>query len=214
VGYPPEIAAALSGATLRQLSYWRSAKTTEPLLSPEFHKPRSRVSYSFKDVVALRTFVYLRGREVSLQRVRKAVRALRKMGETEHLSRYSLIAVGKDVVWQISGDEAVDLTGQPGQHAIAQMVDILAAFPSMRGRRVVPLYMPQPGVSVDPEVRGGYPVMAGTRVPYDIVASLLADGLKTREIQAFYPGIDSAAARGALRFARYVDTYRSTSAAA
>jgi len=214
MAYPPEIAAALSGATLRQLSYWRSAKTTEPLLAPEFHMPRSRVSYSFKDVVALRTFVYLRGREVSLQRVRRAVQALRQMGETRHLSQYSLVAVGKDVVWRISGDEAVDLTGQPGQHVIAQMVDILAAFPGMRGRRVVPLYTPQQGVSVDPEIRGGYPVMAGTRVPYDIVASLLADGLKTREIQAFYPGINPAATRGALRFARYVDTYRSSSAAA
>src|SRR5665213_578431 len=189
MAYPPEIAAALSGATLRQLSYWRSLSTPEPLLKPEFHKPRSRVSYSFQDVVALRAFVFLRGRNVPLQRVRKAVHALRALGEVEHLSKYSLVVVGRDVVWRISADDAVDLTGQPGQHVIAQMIDILAAFPGMRGRRVVPLYTPQLGVSVDPEVRGGYPVMAGTRVPYDIVASLLADGLKTREIQAFYPGI-------------------------
>ncbi|MGQ0779471.1 MAG: MerR family transcriptional regulator, partial [Pseudonocardiales bacterium] len=81
VSYQPVVAAALSGATLRQLSYWRSSRSTEaPLLAPELHKPRSRVSYSFRDVVALRTFVYLRSRKVPLQRVRKAVRSLRDMG--------------------------------------------------------------------------------------------------------------------------------------
>ena len=214
MAYPPEIAAALSGASLRQLSYWRSANTTEPLLAPEFHKPRARVSYSFSDVVALRTFVYLRGRDVSLQRVRKAVRALRRLGETEHLSAYSLVAVGRDVVWRVSGDEAVDLTRSPGQQLIAEMVDIIAAFPGMHGRRVVPLYRPKPGVSVDPEIRGGYPVIAGTRVPYDVVAGLLMDGLATEEVRAFYPSVGGSAARGALAFALYVDTYRSPPTAA
>src|SRR5664280_1440297 len=69
MAFPPEVAAALSGASVRQLSYWRLAKSDEPLLAPEFHEPRSRVSYSFRDVVALRAFVFLRSRRVSLQRV-------------------------------------------------------------------------------------------------------------------------------------------------
>ncbi|MGH4021496.1 MAG: MerR family transcriptional regulator [Pseudonocardiaceae bacterium] len=160
------VAAALSGATLRQLSYWRSSRSTEaPLLAPEVHRPRSRVSYSFRDVVALRTFVYLRSRDVSLQRVRKAVQSLREMGATEHLSSYRLVAVGRDVVWKISDDLAMDLTRRPGQQVIAQMVDILAAFRGMHDREVVELYRPKPGVAVDPEIRGGYPVIMGTRCP-------------------------------------------------
>src|SRR5664280_636981 len=69
MAFPPEVAAALSGASVRQLSYCRLAKSDEPLLAPEFHEPRSRVSYSFRDVVALRAFVFLRSRRVSLQRV-------------------------------------------------------------------------------------------------------------------------------------------------
>ena len=57
MAFPPEVAAALSGASVRQLAYWRLAKSDEPLLAPELHEPRSRVSYSFRDVVALRAFV-------------------------------------------------------------------------------------------------------------------------------------------------------------
>jgi uncharacterized protein (DUF433 family) len=213
MAYPPLIAAALSGASLRQLSYWRSARSAEaPLLAPEFSVPRSRVSYSFRDVVALRTFVYLRSRDVPLQRVRRAVRSLREMGEGEHLSSYRLVAVGRDIVWRISTGVAVDLTGEPGQHNIAEMVDILAAFLSS-SRTVVPLFSPEPGLAVDPEVRGGYPVIAGTRVPYDVVAGLLRDGVSPESIKDFYPSVNSTAAAGALAFAAYVDGYRDSSAA-
>ena len=212
MSYSPVLAAALSGATLRQLSYWRSARSSEgPLLAPRFHRPRTRVSYSFQDVLALRTFVFLRARDVPLQRVRRAVRSLRGMGETEHLSAYKLVAVGRDVVWKAS--EALDLTGQPGHQVIAEMVDILAAFRGAHGREVVPLFHPKPGVEVDPDVRGGYPVIEGTRVPYDLVAALLGDGLMADEVSGFYPSVWPDAARGALDFARYVDEYRPAAAA-
>jgi hypothetical protein len=144
MAYPPVIAAALSGATLRQLSYWRSNRSAEnPLLAPAFHKPRSRVSYSFPDVVALRTFVYLRSRDVPLQRARGAVDSLRKVG----------------IIWKVSAEVAVDLTGESGQHNIVNMIDILGAFHGSDNRVVTPLLSPEPGVSVDPDVRGGYPVI-------------------------------------------------------
>ena len=202
--YRPEVAAALSGTTSRQLSYWRSARSDEPLLAPELYKPRSKVSYSFPDVVALRTFGFLRAQKIPLQRIRKAVKALRLLGGVEHLSQYKLLAVGRDVVWRISEADAVALTGAPGQQVIAQMVDILAAFRTSKGRQVVPLYEPMPGVQVDPEVRGGYPVVAGTRVPYDLVAGLLEDGLAPADVAGFYPSVGPDAAQGAVAFARYV----------
>jgi uncharacterized protein (DUF433 family)/DNA-binding transcriptional MerR regulator len=214
VTYAPVVAAALSGATLRRLSYWRSSRSTEgPLLAPRFHRPRTHVSYSFQDVLALRTFVYLRTQDVPLQRVRKAVGSLREMGETKHLSAYKLVAVGRDVVWRVSDEQAVDLTRHPGQQMIAEMVDILAAFRDVRGREVVPLLHPKPGVEVDPDVRGGYPVNEGTRVPYDLVAALLEDGLAADEVSGFYPSVWPDAARGALDFARYVEGYRRPAAA-
>lgn len=214
MSFPPVVAAALSGATVRQLSYWRSARTTEPLLAPELHRPRSRVSYSFRDVVALRTFVYLRSRQVPLQRVRKAVRNLRQMGADEHLAAYTLVAMERDVAWLHTSDVAVMLTKHPGQGVIAEMIDILGPFTNMQHRDVVPLHSPAAGVGVDQDVRGGYPVIEGTRVPYDAVAALVDDGVDPADVAAFYPSVDADAARGAVEFARYVDQYRDTRIAA
>lgn len=207
MSFTPVIAAALSGASTGQLAYWRSARTSEPLLAPAHHRPRSRVSYSFRDVVALRTFVYLRSHDVPLQRIRKAVASLRALGHDEHLSEYSLVAMGQDVAWRISVDEAVDLTGSPGQGLLAQMVDIFAPFVNMQNQDVVDLRRPKPGISVDPEVRGGFPVVEGTRVPYDLVASLLEDGLDIGAITEVYPSVSRDAVQGAAAFARYIDGF-------
>jgi len=214
VSYTPEIAAALSGATVRQLSYWRSLRTPEPLLRPEVYEPRSRVAYSFQDLLALRTFVYLLAHGVPLQRVRRAVRSLRAMGETEHLSSYVLVAVGRDVVWRKSEDEAVDLTLHPRHEVIARAIDILQPFSNQRDEVVVDLLIPKPGLRIDPEIRGGYPVIEGTRVPYDLVASLCNDGMSPEEIAAIYPSVDASAVQGAADFATYVAERRRSSTAA
>jgi uncharacterized protein (DUF433 family)/DNA-binding transcriptional MerR regulator len=208
LSYNTVVTAALSGASVRQLAYWRSARSSEPLLAPATYRPGARVTYSFQDVVALRTFVYLRARDVPLQRVRRAVSTLRDLGQTEHLASYTLLAMERDVVWRISADTAVDLTRMPGQHVIAQMVDILSGFRGLHDRDVVPLLAPKPGVRVDPEVRGGYPVIDGTRVPYDLVAALLDDGVAADDVASFYPFVTAEAARGAVAFARYVDEFR------
>jgi uncharacterized protein (DUF433 family) len=164
-------------------------------------------------VLALRTFVYLRGQNVPLQRVRKAVRSLRELGQTQHLSTYRLVAVGRGVVWKASDELAVDLTRNPGQQVIADMLDILAAFRGPRGREVVPLFRPVPGVSIDPEVCGGYPVVEGTRVGYDLVSSLLADGMTAVEVASLYPSVSPDIAHGALDFARYIDEYGTSAVA-
>jgi uncharacterized protein (DUF433 family) len=215
MSYKPELAATLSGASVRQLAYWRSRRFSEPLLAPEACTSRARVAYSFQDVVALRSFMYLRSKAVSLQRVRKAVRELRERGEMEHLSAYQLVAVGGgDVVWRKSDGEAIDLTGRPGQRLIAEMVDILAAFTVGDDARVVALFEPARGVSVDPEVRGGYPVIAGTRVPFDLVASLVADGVDPVDIAAFYPSVNAEGAEGARSLADLVGAVRGTHQAA
>lgn len=207
MSFTPVVAAALSGASTRQLAYWRSARASEPLLAPAHHQPRSQVTYSYRDVVALRTFVYLRSRAVPLQRIRKAVASLRNLGAVEHLSEYSLVAMGKDVAWRLSSDEAVDLTGSPGQGVLARMVDVFSPFTNMQRHDVVDLRRPTPGISVDPEVRGGFPVVEGTRVPYDLVVSLLDDGLDVSTIADVYPSVSAEAARGAAEFARYVNGF-------
>lgn len=200
--YKPVLAAALSGASLGQLRYWRK---NPPVLEPE-HRTPNRVLYSYRDVVALRSLAYLRQRNgLSLQKIRVSIRNLRELGMTEHLSSYKLIQSGRTVI-VVDGDEAIDLLRAPGNSVIAELVDVFDAFDGRVGA-VLPFQEPVPGVIVDPAVRSGMPVVAGTRVSYDQVAALMDDDVAAEDIRRFFPRVTAEAARAAHAFAGYVREY-------
>jgi uncharacterized protein (DUF433 family)/DNA-binding transcriptional MerR regulator len=202
VPYPSYLAATLSGASLRQLQYWRE----QDVLHPELKRSGGRVLYSFRDVVALRTFVYLR-EELSLQLIRKAIGKLREFGNAEHISQYTLVAHAGRVVL-MSDESMMDLTKNPGQYVAAFMRDVFQPFVNMQGAQVVNLLRPRELVSVDPDTQGGYPVIAGTRIQFDLVASLVSDGVDPEEVSEFYPSVTAAAARDAASLACIVAEYR------
>ncbi|NQW72419.1 MAG: DUF433 domain-containing protein [Actinobacteria bacterium] len=202
MAYSARMAAALSGTTLRQLSYWKSSHGSGPLLSPEL-SVGSRRLYSFRDVIALRTVGFLRS-DASLQRVRRAVSNLRLLGSGDHLSTYKLVASDDSIVW-IDGQEFIDLVKRPRQHVIAEMSEVLAGFVNAAGTDVPALLEPRPLVTVDPGVMSGHPVVAGTRVPFELVAGLLRDGMPAQTVADYYPGVSAEAARQALDYAEYVD---------
>jgi uncharacterized protein (DUF433 family)/DNA-binding transcriptional MerR regulator len=206
--FPTHVAAALTGASLRQLQYWR-AGGDQALFVPELPKVGGRVLYSFRDVLALRTFVYLR-EAVSLQRIRKAIDNLRELGNSDHLSRYRLVVAGRSIVLLApSDDTATDLVEQPGaQRFTVALSHVLAPFENRRGDRVVDLFHPRRLVAVDPEIHGGYPVIDGTRVEFDLVASLVREGLDPEEIPLIYPSVSADGAIDAADFAAEVDRYR------
>lgn len=205
MSYSPKLAAALSGATIRQLSHWRRPGPDDTaVLTPELSAIRP-ILYSFRDVVALRTCVRLR-EEASLQRIRRALDALRTdLGLRDHLSSYQLVADGSSI-YLADEDHAVDLTSQRGNVVIHQIVDVLQPF-YVQGRQIPSLLDPRPHVEVDPAVRGGEPVITGTRIPYEDVASLMRDGVAAEDIRDFFPHVTAEAARDALDFASYVDSY-------
>lgn len=202
--YPSHLAATLSGASVRQLKYWRASK----LLVPELGKTGGRHLYSFPDVMALRTFVFLRENE-SLQLIRKAILSLRDFGNLDHLATYRLASDGHRIILAEPTGEAMDLTGTPGQYRIAgSLGDMFSRFTNMQGATVVDLRQPRRHLRVDPDTHGGYPVIAGTRLQFDVVASLVQDGVPPAEIKEFYPSVSAAAARDATDFARLVECYR------
>lgn len=205
MSYRPYLAAALSGATVRQLSHWRRETNSGAVLIPEVSSQRP-ILYSFRDVVALRTCVYLR-RDSSLQRVRLALGNLRSLGELEHLSEYALVSDHRSIVL-VKHDEAIDLVKNPGQHVMAEMSDVLGPILNRNDVRVPPLFRPNDHIRVSPEIRFGHPVIVGTRVPYENVAALVADGVPAKSISTYYPSVDAEAAADAWEFAKYVDSWR------
>jgi uncharacterized protein (DUF433 family)/DNA-binding transcriptional MerR regulator len=204
VAYATKMAAALSGATVSQLRHWRSPRTG-PLLAPEM-AATPRAVYSFQDVLALRTFVRLR-ENASLQKIRAAIGTLRNIGEVGHLASYRLVADRAGNIQLLTEDQAVNLGKQPGQlQLVAVIGEIIEPFAARAGVLVPHLLRPRPGLAVDPDTQGGIPVIAGTRVPYDAVASLMREGIPAERIAEYYPAVSATAADDALDFARYVDS--------
>jgi uncharacterized protein (DUF433 family) len=200
MAYEPRIASALSGVTQGQLTYWRRTAAFMPEISM---RP---ALYSFRDLMALRTFAILRGSR-SLQKIRKALGTLKEIGESAHLSSYSLAVQGKRgiVLIREDGTEGVELVEKPGNLVtVVKLGDVFKSFP-LDDIEVPNLLRPREFIAVDPEVRGGHPVVAGTRVPFDLVAGLVNDGVEPEEIAEFYPSVTASAARDAADFAKYVD---------
>ncbi|WP_432886807.1 DUF433 domain-containing protein [Kribbella sp. CA-245084] len=96
-----------------------------------------------------------------------------------------------------------DLLRRPGQHIIAALADVFRPFVTSNGVEVPDFKRPRPGLVVDPAIQGGHPVIAGTRVPFDDVASLMHD-VPAENIKNYYPNVAAAAALDALDFHRSI----------
>jgi len=59
----------------------------------------------------------------------------------------------------------------------------------------------QPYITRNPEICGGEPVIAGTRVTLRTVLACLADGMTTEEILADYPALSCESIKAVLAFA-------------
>lgn len=175
----------LSGATEHQLRSWARKK----YLVPEINESRPML-YSFRDIVALRTISKLRA-FTSLQRIARALRTLKEQELTDHLSEYRFAFDGKSIkLWD--EENLMDLDKNPGQWELYTFEDIYAPFENFKGREVPDLLAPSPGITLSSGKLGGFPTVAGSRVPFNVIADLLEDeDLTTEEIQEFYPTVST-----------------------
>lgn len=77
-------------------------------------------------------------------------------------------------IYLVEPDQATDLIHKTANTVIHQLADVLRPF-YRDGRHIPDLLQPREHVTVDPAIRGGVPVIEGTRIPYDEVAALLRD---------------------------------------
>lgn len=202
MAFSPALVSVLSGATPSQLYRWRR----RGLLTPEVQAERPPL-YSFRDLVVARSLAFLRGR-VSAQRITKAVSTMKDMdGLTwNHLSQFSFGTDGDTIFIGIPGeDTAVDVLRHPGQIEVFSFQELFDAFADFKGRPVVDLRRPEPNLEVDPDRLGGWPTVAKSRVPYDLVAQVIdGDDVTIEDIGEFFPGVSPDAARDALLLDRKV----------
>ncbi|MBD8218108.1 DUF433 domain-containing protein [Microbacterium sp. CFBP 13617] len=191
----------MSGASVAQLAYWRK----HDILMPEIEHERSPYLYSFRDIVALRTFAWLRI-DHSLQAIRRSLDTLRELDMVEHPATYKLVKNGKGGIAVLPDDEhAIELAAQPGQTTVGSLNDVFEEFTTARNKRVEPLLHPRRGVEVNPSRLGGWPTITGTRIPFDLVAELVGDGsVPPERVDDFYPGVTADDARDALDYHRSI----------
>lgn len=196
MAFPTKLASKMSGATMHQLAYWRSSK----ILVPEVESSKSPYLYSFRDVIALRTFAWLRG-DHSLQMIRRAFDTMGELDMIEHPASYKLVKLGKSIGVVRDDGTIIDIAKEPGQEVLGTLQDVFQEFEDHKGRHVDNLIHPRAGVEVNPDRLGGWPTITGTRIPFDTIADLIADGSVTPEkVAAYYPGVSAEAARDALSY--------------
>jgi DNA-binding transcriptional MerR regulator len=118
--------AKIIGISRRQLQYWDETD----LVRPNARTPGGHARYAFEDLVALKTAKRLIDAGVSVQRIRKSIRALREIlpAVQRPLAEVVLVATG-DVVLAFKDGTAFDaVSGQEWVFEIAQLQREVDAF--------------------------------------------------------------------------------------
>ena len=118
------------GISRRQLQYWDETD----LVRPGARTPGGHARYAFEDLVALKTAKRLIDAGVSVQRIRKSIRALRDIlpAVRRPLAEVVLVATG-DVVLAFKDGTAFDaVSGQEWVFEIAQLQREVDAFQAQR----------------------------------------------------------------------------------
>ena len=137
--------AKIIGISRRQLQYWDETD----LVRPVSRTPGGHARYAFEDLVALKTAKRLIDAGVSVQRIRKSIRALRDIlpAVERPLAEVVLVATG-DVVLAFKDGTAFDaVSGQEWVFEIAQLQREVDAYLARRDAKVpVPARAPEAAV--------------------------------------------------------------------
>lgn len=175
----------LTGLSRRQLAYWDKTGFFSPSHFDESNRrPHTRI-YSFRDVVGLRTIALLRERGISLQELRK-VGAWLHEHEREPWSRLRFFtAAGKVFVHDSASNSMVQASAPAGQAVIPWELEAIAEDTS---RRLTNRRPDQIGkLEHRRSVLGNASVIAGTRIPTEMIFDLYKAGYSTSEILREYP---------------------------
>lgn len=196
MSYPLDLASVLTGATTAQLRGWKRSGVLVP--EDRGEKP---MLYSYRDLVALRSLVYLRAR-TSNQRLTRAMHTLRHdLDLTDHPSQYTFATDGHGVEVIVGEDDPIELVRIKGQRALIPLTEVFRPFTNFNGNEVVDFEHPRPRLEVVQGRLGGWPTIANTRVPYDTIADLLREGdVDADMLRSFYPTVSLEAAQDALDF--------------
>lgn len=176
------------------VGYW--ARTG--LVVPTQRKTRPRL-YSFADLRDLVAADHLRKQGAGVRDQRAALEYIREVGDADRLAQANLVVYEGQLVYVHEGEDRPVAPHRKGQYFLS-MREVFATLGS-RGDSVTVL-RPAKRIAIDPEVRGGTPVIEGTRIPAELIAEMVADGASDDEIRRAYPALSVSDIRAAQRWAQ------------
>jgi uncharacterized protein (DUF433 family) len=186
--YTYERASHLSGVPQRTLHHW----AREGIFVPDFddHHPKQ---WSFRDLVLVRVFVWLRTMDVKPMPASARVDLVRSRLESVPLEAAARISGDKNVL--LLGDEEFDrLTGEQVLRGLGKYLDVfdlMHALPHDIPRVWGPnLIRPSRFTAITPSVMAGEPCLRATRLPTSSLWALSHErGLGPQDVADLYPGI-------------------------
>lgn len=188
---PPRVAAKIAGLTDRKVSYWANQQVAQPTVVQEVRGARGQTNqrpvrlYDYTELMSLLVAAELRGRNISLQHIRKVVRHLRARGYGRPLTDVRFAIAGAELYFQ-HPDGTWEGGLRPDQIVIHEVLNL----EPLRARILEGIQRRAELVAEVERRRGtlgSKPVFAGTRVPVETVRRYLAAGRTPEQIVSAFP---------------------------
>jgi uncharacterized protein (DUF433 family)/DNA-binding transcriptional MerR regulator len=198
VSVPAKLVAEIARISDRQVSYWEQKDIARPtvIASPRASARRVRL-YDYTEMMSLMIAAELRGRNVSLQHIRRVVDHLRTRGYDRPLTDVEFATVGAELYFR-HPDGTWEGGLRPDQIVFHQVLNL----EPLRMRILDGIRRPDDTVGRIERRRGTHgskPVISGTRVPVDTVRRYLAAGRSEDQILMAFPTLTKADLRTAAR---------------
>lgn len=179
--YTAAEAARIARVPRTTLDYW--ARTRLVPASQRAARPRLFSFDDLRDIVAVEK---LRQQGARTRAIRAAIAYVRKRADVSRLARANLQFDREGgLVWE-------DLDGSVvAPHLQGQYVLMMSeVFRQLGADPDDPTVLhPVRGIRIDPQVRGGAPVIEGTRIPAQLVTEYLVGGIPEEELLKLYPSL-------------------------
>lgn len=183
----------ITGLTIRQIDYWDRIR----FIRPSIAKAKGRGSvrrYSIMDIVEMKTAKGLLEGGISLRKIKEAFQYLRKA--MPHIRRplleLRLVALpGKKFVLARDNPGYMELVDTPGQMVlfVAPVGQIAKEVEDQVEELKQAKKFVDERIEINPEVMGGAPVIAGTRIPIDTILYYLRHGWDAKKIAKEFPSL-------------------------
>lgn len=180
--YTAAEAARISKVPRSTVDYW--ARTE--LIVPSQRAERPRL-YSFEDLRDLVVAKKLRDQGAGVRDQRAALEYVREEHDIDRLAKANFAVYEGQLVHLPPGEDQPVAPHRKGQYLI-RMQEVFHVL-GVEDAQLKRLH-PAARISIDPEVRGGTPVITGTRIPVALVAELVAEDVPRDEILALYPSLE------------------------